>query len=1232
MRHKGPHISIAPDHVVNRILKINADDFAEWPEAVRNLAISIAEELFLVAYNPFIDAELVRESVRGSFERESVALAHYYATAIAEGLTMFWSAHEAEAAFRERLLDAISDILPAECILREPAALVENATDATDLRMELPLLVVEPDNAEQVAALVRLANDMKFALIPRGGGSGMTGGAVPARKRAVVVSMTRLTRIGPIDLEAMTVTCEAGALTQQVIDAVAAEGALFTVDPASKQASSIGGNVSENAGGPSAFEYGTTLDNLLWWKMVTPTGEIITVERENHPRHKILPDETAVFAVKDVSGGVRNVVHLRGDEIRLPGLGKDVTNKALGGLPGMQKEGVDGIITEACFIIHKKPLHSRVMVLEFYGRSMHPAALVVRDLVALRNRIREEGDYAHLSALEEFNAKYVQAIDYKRKSQKFEGLPISVIILQADGDDPYLLDKCVGDIVSVAEAQDNVDIIVARDAKEADLFWEDRHRLSVIARRTSGFKLNEDVVIPMQRIPDFALFLEQLNLEYAARAYRHALQEVGRLPGFPMEDKEYDRELSQASRAASGDVAATELSDEELVARADAYLDGFTRSYPHLARKIAAIRAHMEASRIIVASHMHAGDGNCHVNIPVNSNDARMLEEAEEAAARVMAECQEMGGEVSGEHGIGITKISFFGPDKMEALRRFKERVDPRDVMNPAKLVHRELPVRPFTFSFNRLINDIRESGLPDKETLISLLSAIQVCTRCGKCKHVCAMTYPERSMQYHPRNKNMALGMLLEAVYYSQINTGRIEDRLLRELRGLVEHCTACGRCTANCPMKIPSGEVALSLRGLLDHEGAGGHPIKERALTWLVRDIPARAPKAAKLASVGQKMQNRVLDFVPQAWQRRMQSPLFSGRGPKTGYTNLYEALKLHRGSVFVPADDDLAEVAEAAAAPATEAGDATPVAVSAPDAAPASPEDAGGAPGRGRDLALYFPGCGGALFFDRIGLSSIMLMLKAGIAVAVPPRHLCCGFPLLAAGMDTAFEDNLAQNRQYLSAMLRNLARQGFNCRWLVTACGSCRDGLERLHLEESFPGLEHRDVSQLVLPLLPPLADAQASMPGPAPEDGAAEAGVLYHASCHSEWADVHKIKGQRQLMAALEDYSGQSVTISPGCCGESGMGAMTSPEIYNLLRERKRGRLEAAFAGGVSGPVVVGCPSCKIGIGRTLLAMRDKRPVLHITEWLAGLMDGEDRRQTFRKRANESRGDIRPVRL
>ena len=1186
MAHKGPHISISPDYVVNRILRINIDDFAEWPESVRHLAIAIAEELFLVAYNPFINVETVRHSVHARFERESMALAHYFANAIGEGITMFWSAYEAERSFREELISALRNILPGECILSSPSALVASATDATDLRMELPLLVVEPDSAEQVAALVKLANDMKFALIPRGGGSGMTGGAVPARKRTVIVSLTRLTKIGPIDLENMTVTVEAGAITQNVIKAVDAAGALFSVDPASKQASSIGGNVSENAGGPSAFEYGTTLDNLLWWRMVTPTGEIISVERENHPRHKILPEETAVFVVKDISGGVRNVIHLRGDEIRLPGLGKDVTNKALGGLPGMQKEGVDGIITEACFIIHPKPKFKRVMVLEFFGRSMHPAAVVVRELVGLRNRIRQEGDYAHLSALEEFNAKYVQAIEYKRKSQKYEGLPISVIILQVDGDDPYLLDKCVNDIVCVVEEQDNVDIIVAQDDKEGERFWEDRHRLSAIAKRTSGFKLNEDVVIPMDRIPDFALFLEQLNLECTAQAYRYALQEVGRLPGFPMEDKEFNREFSFASKVASGENPQAELSDTELWKRAEAFLAGMGQKYAHLDKKIGKIRDYMEASRIVVASHMHAGDGNCHVNIPVNSNDAHMLEEAEETAARVMAECQEMGGEVSGEHGIGITKISFLGKSKMDALRAFKERVDPRDVMNPAKLVHRELPVRPFTFSFNRLINDIHASGLPDKEKLISLLSTVQVCTRCGKCKQVCSMCYPERSMQYHPRNKNMVLGMLLEAVYYSQVNKGAIDDNLLRWLRDLVEHCTACGRCLANCPVKIPSGEVALTLRSLLEHENAGGHPIKKRALEWLVHDVSSRVPKAAKMASLGQKVQNKLLGVVPSVWKKRMQSPIFAGSGPKMGYTNLYESLRLHRGSVFAPKE-------------------VTP----------------------GMPCVLYFPGCGGSLFYDRIGLAAIMLLLHTGHAVAVPPRHLCCGYPLLAAGMDTEYEDNMAQNRQYLASMLRNLIKQGFDVRYLATACGSCRDSLARMKLNEQFPQLEQKDVSQIVLPLLQHEGMEAPVAPG---------TNVLYHAACHCEWAGVPTLKGQAQLTGALEQLCKVKVSTIPGCCGESGMGAVTSPTIYNLLRARKKERLAQAFepqpqtGACYAGPILVGCPSCKIGIARCLIQLKEKHPVLHVLEWLANQVDGEDRRQRFRRRANETRGDVRIV--
>ncbi|HIW01265.1 MAG TPA: FAD-binding oxidoreductase [Candidatus Desulfovibrio intestinipullorum] len=1182
MPQKGPHISISPDFVVNRILRINIDDFQAWPESVRELAISIAEELFLAAYNPFINADTVRGSVNAHYERESLSLAHYYATAISEGITMFWSAYEAEVAFRRHLLDELVKILPSEGILSDPAAIVASATDATDLRMELPLMVVEPSTTEQVSALVKLANELKFALIPRGGGSGMTGGAVPARKRTVIVSMTRMDRIFSIDTEALTVTCQAGCITQNVIAAVAKAGNLFSVDPASKLASTIGGNVSENAGGPMAFEYGTTIDNLLWWRMVTPTGEIISVERENHPRHKILPDETAVFVVKDISGGVRNVVNLPGNELRLPGLGKDVTNKALGGLPGVQKEGTDGIITEVCFTTHPKPKFSRVMALEFFGRSMLPAAVVVRELVGLRNRIREEGDYAHISAMEEFNAKYVQAIDYQRKSTKYEGQPISVIIVQVDGDDAYLLDKCVDNIVQVVEKQENVDICVARDKKEAERFWEDRHRLSLIAKRTSGFKINEDVVIPIDRIPEFAQFLEEVNLTCTAKAYRRALQDVGRLSAFPMEDKEFNREFSYISKGALGQLSSSEVSDTEILKRAHDFLQKLQEKYPRLARPITEIAERMEASRLVVASHMHAGDGNCHINMPVNSNDAEMLEHAEEVACEVMAKCQEMGGEVSGEHGIGITKIHFLNPKKMDDLRVFKERTDPRDVMNPAKLVYRDLPVKPFTFSFNSLIRDIAQSGIPDKTKLIDILRNVQTCTRCGKCKMVCPMTCPESSLQYHPRNKNMAYGMLVEAIYYSQINKGRVDEALYRALRNQIEHCTACGRCMAQCPMKIPSGEVAISLHAMIEHEGAGGHPIKEKVLDWLVKDVPQRVPKMAKMASVGQKMQNKFLGLVPASWRKRLQSPMFSGPGPKMGYTNIYESLKVHKGNIFSTSEDK----------------EKTP-------------------------LVIYFPGCGGGLFYDRIGLSSVMLLLLAGYAVAVPPRHLCCGYPLLAAGMDVDYEDNMAKNRQYLASMIRSVTQQGFRCVHLVTSCPTCLDSLERYNLQEQFPDMSLIDVGQLTFPILNERKQGQMT-PLPAGTE------LIYHGSCHCPWTGVHRIKGHQLLMQQVESYSGAKLILSSGCCGESGMGSVTSPEIYNVLRREKQKNFTELMGSTYKNILLVSCPSCKIGVARCMLNLKRKNHVLHVTEFIAGLIDGEDRRQTFRKKAAETKGEIRII--
>jgi Fe-S oxidoreductase len=347
-------------------------------------------------------------------------------------------------------------------------------------------------------------------------------------------------------------------------------------------------------------------------------------------------------------------------------------------------------------------------------------------------------------------------------------------------------------------------------------------------------------------------------------------------------------------------------------------------------------------------------------------------------------------------------------------------------------------------------------------------------------------------------------------------------------------------------------------------------------RALNWLAQDPPTLIPQAAKFASLGQKMQNRVLGLLPGGGISHTRNPLFS-KGPKLGYTNLYESYKWRKGHIFTPGEIR-------------------------PD----------------MPAALYFPGCGGALFHDRIAQAGIALLLKAGLAVLLPPRHLCCGYPLLAAGADALYQRNKDLNLTAFRELRAEAEAAGLRADYLLTACGTCRDSLERHGLEEFFPGINRQDVVQLALSRLEPV-NAYAGQC------------FLYHTACHMAWADSHKTLGHTQIMAALETATGAILRLSPGCCGESGMGAFTSPEIYNTLRARKRQDMEEGLA-ACEGAVLVGCPSCKVGMGRTLLALRDRRPALHLTEWLASAHFGEDWRQHRRRRVNEAKGPVRTVEI
>ena len=1170
MPQKGPHISLAPERLVKRVLGLPLEEFQTWPEYLQQLALDLAEELFIIRYNPFIPAKDVRRSVGARLQAERAALSPEYYRELSGCLERFWENFEADRKFKTTLVDRLSKFLEKEQIVSAANNLIECSTDATDLRMELPALVVFPENTAQIQGIIRLANEMGFPVVPRGGGSGLTGGAVPAKPRTVILSLSRLKDIMDIDVQGRAITVQSGVITLTAIQAAAAKGMLLTVDPASKAASSIGGNVSENAGGPFAFEYGTTLDNILSYKMVLPTGELIQVRRVDHPWHKIMPDDTAVFEILDDFGNRKELISLKGDEIRGAALGKDVTNKFLGGLPGVQKEGVDGVITEATFTLQPILPHSRVMCLEFYGNSMRNAMFVIRDIVALRDEIRNQGDLVKLSALEEFGIKYVQAIEYSKKSSQFDGIPISVLIIQMDSMDENAVFEAVGRITAICEKYDNVDSFVAADESEAEVFWHDRHQLSAISKRTSGFKLNEDIVIPLDVIPDFADFLEAENLYYLAIAYRDALQQVQLLPGIEVDDTFIRMEMDVASSIIKGRTNKDELPEQELELQTSFFFQHLKSKYAKLHEDLGKIFENMQSTRIVIANHMHAGDGNCHVNLPVNSNDPRMLSLAEEAVEKIFRKVLELKGQVSGEHGIGITKIGFLAEEKIAALRAYKKKVDPNNIFNPGKLTQRDLVVVPYTFSFNRLIKDINKTALPGKENLINLLLNVQTCTRCGKCKQVCPMYLPQKGLLFHPRNKNITLGALVEAIYYSQLQNGEPQTQLLGELRKILEHCTACGKCYAICPVKIRTQDVTLQMRSYLEEKGAGGHPFKNRVLNLLSQDPQSTLPKMAKIAGIGQELGNRAVHLLPAKWRERLDSPLLRGEGPTTQFKNLKEGLHLTRGNIITEKEST------------------------------------------NKRAVIYFPGCGASLFYRSIGMAATRLLLDAGVNVILPPDHLCCGYPLLASGCRDQFERIGKDNQKVLENLIRQAETAGFAVKAVLTSCGTCREGIKDYRLKSlETRQVEHLDVVQYVIQL------AKGGF-GQGPEQ------LLYHAACHHEWTDVAPLKAGEVYAGEIGKLLGTKVSISPYCCGESGLGALSSPKIYNRLRARKQEQLSSDLTGyPADNPIIVGCPSCKIGIQRSLLEMGTNREVLHTLEYLVRLRHGDKWRREFHKLLSKS---------
>ena len=357
------------------------------------------------------------------------------------------------------LYQELCAIVGAENVAIEKQYLICYGYDATQMEF-LPKAVVHPANADEVSALLKLANLRRFPVFPRGAGSGFTGGALPTAGGVVLVT-TRMNRILRIDTENLIAEVEPGLVTEQFQLAVEKLGLFYPPDPASLKFSTLGGNVAENAGGPRCVKYGVTRDFVMGLEVVLPTGEIIRTGTETY----------------------KAVV------------GYDLTRLLCG------SEGTLGVITKIIFKLLPLPESKKTMLTIF--DSIDGAAKAVSTIIGAKiiPTTLEFMDHATLQCVE------------RRFSLGIPAKGRAVLLIEVDGDRD-LVDKQAARIQELIAPLGLVQCTIAKDDAESEALWKVRRLVSPSLRDVNPHKFNEDIVVPRSRVPEVIRRIELIQKKY----------------------------------------------------------------------------------------------------------------------------------------------------------------------------------------------------------------------------------------------------------------------------------------------------------------------------------------------------------------------------------------------------------------------------------------------------------------------------------------------------------------------------------------------------------------------------------------------------------------------------------------------------------------------------------------------------------------------------------------------
>ena len=1178
------------------------DDLLDNPQRRRLLVQALEHRLGEVQKRRTPDTDAARDALVGALLQAATA-----------AVQRFDASFRDVTELRRKARRTLGRLTAGDNIKFDGLSRVSHVTDATDWRVEYPFVVLTPDTEQEMAGLVQGCIELGLTIIARGGGTGYTGGAIPLTDRSAVINTEKLEamtevemrRLPGLDREVATIWTEAGVVTQRVADAAERGGYVFAVDPTSAEASCIGGNIAMNAGGKKAVLWGTALDNLASWRMVTPQAQWLEVTRLDHNLGKIHDAEVASFELQYFAADGKTLLRterldIPGKTFRKEGLGKDVTDKFLSGLPGIQKEGCDGLITSARWVVHRMPEHTRTVCLEFFGNAKDavPSIVEIKDFMFAE----QKRSGVLLAGLEHLDDRYLKAVGYTTKSKKHGGLPKMVLFGDIAGDDQDAVARATSEVVRIANSRRG-EGFVAISPEARKKFWLDRKRTAAISRHTNAFKINEDVVIPLPRMAEYTDGIERINIELSLR---NKLKLCDELEAF------FSRgSLPLGRHDDANEIPSAELLEDRvaqalaLVQEVRALWAGWLRDVPELFPQLqdhtlraswktqirtplqaifsgaaftpiltesSAIHQRVLKGRVWVALHMHAGDGNVHTNIPVNSDDYEMLQTAHGAVDRIMVLARSLDGVISGEHGIGITKLEFLTDEELRPFAEYKQKVDPEGRFNKGKLLRNsELKaqtgkaleanlVHGGTSMFADLTNAYTPSfGLMGHESLImqqsdigAIADSVKDCLRCGKCKPVCSTHVPRANLLYSPRNKILATSLLVEAFLYEEQTRRGVSIKHWQEFEDVADHCTVCHRCESPCPVKIDFGDVTMNMRNLLRKMGKKSfRPGNKLAMAMLNATNPDTIKLLrAAMVGVGFKAQRFAVDLLRSVARKQ------TARPPATVGTAPVKEQVIHFVNKKLPGG---LPKQTARALLDIEDKDYVPI-IRNPQATTAETE-----------AVFYFPGCGSERLFSQVGLATQAMLWHAGVQTVLPPGYLCCGYPQRGSGQFDKAEKMITDNRVLFHRVANTL--NYLDIKTVVVSCGTCYDQLQGYEFDKIFPGSRIIDIHEYLL-------EKGITLP-------AGQGGYLSHEPCHNPMKQGDSMKTVRALV-------GDKVLKSDRCCGESGTLGVTRPDISTQVRFRKeeeirKGEAQLRASGAVGAQdnikILTSCPSCLQGITR-----------------------------------------------